>query len=189
MSVLKRIINGIGANSFGQVVNLLIQLVSVPVLIASWGFAAYSEWVVLSAIPTYLALSDLGVTTAASSKVVIWHERGRVRVARAIYSTSFAFLLMAGLSVLVLTLGALAFFDLFSALNLKAIRNSDGVLILSALTGYSLLCLFTNMISIRYRASKALPLSALIMNVIRMLEWTAALLCASFTHKIGRAHV
>ena len=52
MSVLKRVVNGIGANSFGQVVNLLIQLVSVPVLIASWGFGAYSEWVVLSAIPT-----------------------------------------------------------------------------------------------------------------------------------------
>lgn len=184
MSVVKRIVNGIGANSFGQVVNLLIQLVSVPVLIASWGFGAYSEWVVLSAIPTYLALSDLGVTTAASSKVVIWHERGRVRVARAVYSTSFAFLVLAGLSVLVLALGAMAFFDLFSVLNLHAIRSHDGVLILSALTGYSLLCLFTNMISIRYRASKALPLSAFIMNVIRMLEWTAALVCASLTHSL-----
>ncbi|MBC3302937.1 hypothetical protein H0Z09_17540 [Pseudomonas sp. SWRI18] len=184
MSVLKRIVNGIGANSFGQVVNLLIQLVSVPVLIASWGFGAYSEWVVLSAIPTYLALSDLGVTTAASSKVVIWHERGRLRVARAVYSTSFAFLSLAGLSMLLLALGALAFFDLFSLLNLKSISSGDGVLILSALTGYSLLCLFTNMISIRYRAFKALPLSSLIMNVIRMLEWSAALMCAYLTHSL-----
>jgi len=30
MSVLKRVVNGIGANSFGQVVNLLIQLVMCP---------------------------------------------------------------------------------------------------------------------------------------------------------------
>ena len=184
MSVLKRIVSGIGANSFGQVVNLLIQLVSVPVLIASWGFGAYSEWVVLSAIPTYLALSDLGVTTAASSKVVIWHERGRLRVARAVYSTSFAFLLLAGLSVLLLAVGSLAFFDLFSLLNLKSIRSGDGVLILSALTGYSLLCLLTNMISIRYRAFKVLPLSSFIMNVIRMLEWSAALLCAYLTQSL-----
>lgn len=184
MSVLKRIVSGIGANSFGQVVNLLIQLVSVPVLIASWGFGAYSEWVVLSAIPTYLALSDLGVTTAASSKVVIWHERGRLRVARAVYSTSFAFLLLAGFSVLLLAVGSLAFFDLFSLLNLKSIRNGDGVLILSALTGYSLLCLLTNMISIRYRAFKVLPLSSFIMNVIRMLEWSAALLCAYLTQSV-----
>lgn len=184
MSVLKRIVSGIGANSFGQVVNLLIQLVSVPVLIASWGFGAYSEWVVLSAIPTYLALSDLGVTTAASSKVVIWHERGRLRVARAVYSTSFAFLLLAGFSVLLLAVGSLAFFDLFSLLNLKSIRSGDGVLILSALTGYSLLCLLTNMISIRYRAFKVLPLSSFIMNVIRMLEWSAALLCAYLTQSL-----
>lgn len=184
MSVLKRIVSGIGANSFGQVVNLLIQLVSVPVLIASWGFGAYSEWVVLSAIPTYLALSDLGVTTAASSKVVIWHERGRLKVARAVYSTSFAFLLLAGLSVLLLAVGSLAFFDLFSLLNLTSIRSGDGVLILSALTGYSLLCLFTNMISIRYRACKALPLSSFIMNVIRMLEWSAALSCAYLTQSL-----
>jgi len=184
MSVLKRIVSGIGANSFGQVVNLLIQLVSVPVLIASWGFGAYSEWVVLSAIPTYLALSDLGVTTAASSKVVIWHERGRLRGARAVYSTSFAFLLLAGFSVLLLAVGSLAFFDLFSLLNLKSIRSGDGVLILSALTGYSLLCLLTNMISIRYRAFKVLPLSSFIMNAIRMLEWSAALLCAYLTQSL-----
>lgn len=184
MSVLKRIVSGIGANSFGQVVNLLIQLASVPVLIASWGFGAYSEWVVLSAIPTYLALSDLGVTTAASSKVVIWHERGRLKVASAVYSTSFAFLSLAGLSMLLLAVGSLAFFDLFSLLNLKSIRSGEGVLILSALTVYSLLCLFTNMISIRYRAYKALPLSAFIMNVIRMFEWSAALLCAYLTQSL-----
>ena len=184
MSVLKRIVSGIGANSFGQVVNLLIQLASVPVLIASWGFGAYSEWVVLSAIPTYLALSDLGVTTAASSKVVIWHERGRLKVASAVYSTSFAFLSLAGLSMLLLAVGSLAFFDLFSLLNLKSIRSGEGVQILSALTVYSLLCLFTNMISIRYRAYKALPLSAFIMNLIRMLEWSAALLCAYLTQSL-----
>ncbi|AKS09580.1 lipopolysaccharide biosynthesis protein [Pseudomonas trivialis] len=184
MSVLKRIVSGIGANSFGQVVNLLIQLASVPVLIASWGFGVYSEWVVLSAIPTYLALSDLGVTTAASSKVVIWHERGRLKVASAVYSTSFAFLSLAGLSMLLLAVGSLAFFDLFSLLNLKSIRSGEGVLILSALTVYSLLCLFTNMISIRYRAYKALPLSAFIMNVIRMFEWSAALLCAYLTQSL-----
>jgi len=184
MSVFKRVVNGIGANSFGQVVNLLIQLVSVPVLIASWGFGAYSEWVVLSAIPTYLALSDLGVTTAASSKVVIWHERKRLQIATAVYSTSFAFLALASVCVLLLAFEALAFFDLFSLLNLKSIRSGDGVLVLSALTAYALLCLFTNMISIRYRAFKSLPLSFFIMNVIRMLEWSAALLCAYFSHSL-----
>lgn len=184
MSVRKRVFNGIGANSFGQVVNLLIQLVSVPVLIAAWGFGAYSEWVVLSAIPTYLALSDLGVTTAASSKVVIWHERNRRSIAASVYSTSFAFLLLVSVSVLALALAGLAFFNVFSVLNMQAIKNGDGVLILSALMTYSLLCLFTNMISIRFRAFKALPLSSFIMNVIRMLEWSAALACAYFTQSL-----
>jgi O-antigen/teichoic acid export membrane protein len=86
--------------------------------------------------------------------------------------------------VLLLAVGSLAFFDLFSLLNLKSIRSGDGVLILSALTGYSLLCLLTNMVSIRYRAYKALPLSSFIMNVIRMLEWSTALLCAYLTHSL-----
>jgi len=124
------------------------------------------------------------VTTAASSKVVIWHERKRRLIATSIYSTSFAFLLLVSVTVLLLVLAALAFFDVFSFLNLKSIKNGDGVLVLGALMVYSLLCLFTNMISIRFRAFKALPLSAFIMNVIRMLEWSAALLCAYFTHNL-----
>lgn len=184
MSVKSRIFKGIGANSFGQIVNLLIQLVSVPILISSWGFDKYSEWIVISAIPTYLALSDLGVTTAASSKVVIWHERAKYFNASAIYSTSFAFLLAASLTIISGTIFCLLYLDIFDLLNLKHINSGEGAIILVNLICYSMLCLFTNMIAIRFRAYKCYPLSSFIMNFIRMLEWTVALGIAHYTQSL-----
>lgn len=184
MSVRSRIFKGIGANSFGQIVNLLIQLASVPILISSWGFDKYSEWIVISAIPTYLALSDLGVTTAASSKVVIWHERAKTLTAISIYSTSFIFLFTAAIIIIAGTLACLIFANIFELLNLKTINSSEGALILLSLTTYSMLCLLTNMVAIRYRTYKSYPLSSFIMNFIRMSEWALALAVAHFTQSL-----
>lgn len=42
------------------------QLVSVPLLIGYWGLELYGEWLVLVAVPAYLAVTDLGITTAAN---------------------------------------------------------------------------------------------------------------------------
>ena len=54
-----RIARGLAANIAGTVLTVIIQLVSVPVLLGAWGVDVYGEWLILSAVPLYLALSDL----------------------------------------------------------------------------------------------------------------------------------
>jgi hypothetical protein len=57
--MLRRIILGVGANVFSQVVSIFIQLVSLPVFLQYWDTSTYGSWLLLSAMPAYLSLSDL----------------------------------------------------------------------------------------------------------------------------------
>ena len=71
-----RLIKGLGAQGYGQAVNILIQVVTVPLLIHAWGVTLYGEWLILSAIPVYLAMSDVGFTTAAQNDMTIAVGKG-----------------------------------------------------------------------------------------------------------------
>ncbi|MFC8316662.1 hypothetical protein ACFUEJ_24125, partial [Gordonia sp. NPDC057258] len=59
----QRIIKAFLAHGLGQAVSVFAQIVSVPLFLSVWGAAKYGEWILISTIPTYLALSDLGLST------------------------------------------------------------------------------------------------------------------------------
>ena len=67
----RRIAYTLGAQSFGQLVTIAIQIISVPVFIHGWGVKLYGEWLVLSAIPSYLLLSDMGFSAATANTMTI----------------------------------------------------------------------------------------------------------------------
>lgn len=67
VNVLRCIRNGFGANLYSQIVTVIVQLVGVPILLYSWGAQLYGEWLILSAIPAYLSMSDLGFSQSAGN--------------------------------------------------------------------------------------------------------------------------
>src|SRR5664280_1966554 len=72
-----RIARGLAANIGGMGVTLIIQLVSVPVFLTAWGVPTYGEWLILSAVPTYVALSDLSFSSVAGNSMVMLVAQGR----------------------------------------------------------------------------------------------------------------
>jgi O-antigen/teichoic acid export membrane protein len=65
-NIRHRLIAGIGANALGKGWVLLSQLITVPLLIALWGIRGYGTWLMLTTLPTYIALSDFGFGSAAA---------------------------------------------------------------------------------------------------------------------------
>src|ERR1700674_1729072 len=65
--VTQRLRRSFGANAVGPVVAAIVQLGSVPIFLHAWGAAKYGDWLLLSAIPSYLSLSDLGFGDASGS--------------------------------------------------------------------------------------------------------------------------
>lgn len=63
--VFRRLAFGIGANALGKVWVIGAQLVTVPVATLSWGAAGYGQWLMLTTVPAYLAVSSVGFANAA----------------------------------------------------------------------------------------------------------------------------
>lgn len=55
-----RILKGFSAGALGQVLNMAGRLVLIPLFLHAWGAAQYGEWLLISSLPAWLALSDLG---------------------------------------------------------------------------------------------------------------------------------
>lgn len=69
MSVGRRVTASLGANSFAQAVTIASQLIMTPLFFRSWGATRYGEWLVLTSIPVYLAMADLGFGSSAANEM------------------------------------------------------------------------------------------------------------------------
>ena len=85
--ILKRILHGFGASLYGQVVIVVIQLAGVPILLHSWGVHLYGEWLILSALPTYLSMTDLGFSQSAGNDMSQHVARGNRDAALAVFQS------------------------------------------------------------------------------------------------------
>lgn len=79
--LISRILRCLAATAFGQVITIVIQLVSVPLVLHFWGDRVYGEWLVLSVIPAYFAMSDVGFASIAANQMTILMAKGERQTA------------------------------------------------------------------------------------------------------------
>lgn len=176
MSTRRRIIDGIGANGFGQAVTLIIQLATVPILIHAWGVELYGEWITLSAIPAYLALSDIGLTSVAGNLIALSAEDGDNKKMQTIYQSTWA--MVSSLSVIIFVPIAVAvwFADPAEMLGLTLVSGWTLKVTLLLLFSHVIVSMQTGILQLPFRAMKRNPLSVAAVNLIRLLEWLFATL-------------
>lgn len=71
----------------GRGIMAMRQLVVVPIYLRYWGAEYYGEWLIISAIPSFLAMSNLGLGTAACNKVAIDVAADRIDQSRQTFSS------------------------------------------------------------------------------------------------------
>src|SRR5579863_7074061 len=97
--VARRLVRGFGAAALGPIVTTIVQLVSVPVLLHYWGTVKYGDWLLLSAIPSYLTLSDLGFGDASGSDMTMRVASGDRQGALETFQSSWVLLSLVSLAV------------------------------------------------------------------------------------------
>ena len=154
---------------------LMVQLLSVPLLTRSWGLAGYGAWVLLFSVPALLAMADLGLTTAGANEMTRAVAQGdRPRAARIMMvlrlitvATGLVLLGLAALAVLVVFPGSL---DFGTAL------PRDQALPTAALLGlYGFLALINGVTMAGFRAADAFASSGFLYHTIVLVEALAAL--------------
>lgn len=55
-----RVFRAIGAESIGQLLNIAVRLLLVPLFLSAWGTQGYGEWLILTAAAGWFSLADFG---------------------------------------------------------------------------------------------------------------------------------
>ena len=170
-----RLAQGTAAGFYGLGVQLLVQLVSVPVLVHSWGVAGYGAWVMLFSVPSLLAMADLGLTTAGSNAMTAAVAQGnRERAARIHMAlrliTALTGLTLLALAVLFIFVTNPQSLDFGAALPRAAAQWTALVLCL-----YGFLALVNGVTLGAFRAADAFASSGMIYQTVILVEAAVAL--------------
>lgn len=181
-----RIGKGLAANGFGMSITLLVQLVSVPVLLAAWGVTSYGEWLVLSAIPTYLVLSDLSFSSVAGNSMVMLAAQGKrgdaIVLGRRLWSIVTV---MTGVAVVVAIAVSIVFGGVFGSG--AAIPVSDARVVLIALFLQVAVANQYGVLDAWYRAGERYPLGAALRQFGRLVEFAALIAAVMVGARPGAA--
>ena len=169
-TVRERFIRGFGATALGPIVTILAQVISVPVFLHSWGPKVYGEWLVLTAIPTYIGFSDVGFGSVAGNdmtmRVAVSDRRGALEVFQ---STWILMSVVSFLVVIGFIFGAWTL-PLNGWLNLSTITPTITREILTAFCLYSLFSLQADLTTSGFRCEGNYALGMLIKNLLRLSE-------------------
>jgi O-antigen/teichoic acid export membrane protein len=168
--MINRIISGFGANAFGQAVNIIVQFLSLPLFLHYWDTATYGSWLLLSAIPAYLFMADVGMVQVSANRMTMAVGRSDTAEANRIFQSAQVFMIIVcgSLTLLVVPLA------LWGPLPWPL--SYDERCALAALFCMVLLGLFGGLSEAVFRATGRYALGILLNDTIRLSDWGASIL-------------
>lgn len=174
----QRIVAGIGANAFGQAISIAIQISSLPLFLYYWDAHTYGVWIILSAIPSYLSMADVGMVTAAGNKMTMALGKGDDHEANTIFQTAFVFMLCVCSALILIAIPVILLIP-----SLRAIPGSKFAIF--ALSCSVICSLFSGLADAIFRASGRYALGTVLANGIRLLEWSGLIIGLMFWGSFG----
>lgn len=167
--------NGL-ASLLRKLVRVLEQLLLVPFFISTWGSAYYGEWVTLTIIPSVIALSDLGLGTAAGNSYVLSYASGDYQKAaninragiRAITYTILLLMIISSITILVM--------DKLHVFDKSLIDTWDAIIAVSILILARLLDFYRQLFTAYYRAARKAALGLNLFALRTLLSLMAGIL-------------
>jgi len=166
----QRLLRGVGATALYPIVTAVVQLVTVPVFLRFWGPRLYGEWLLLSTIPSYLALSDMGFGSVAGNEMTMRVAAGDRTGALRSFQSAWAMICGISGAIGTVTAGAVYLLPLRRWLNMSAMspREFDGVLLLLII--YALGTLQTTLAASGFRCDGNYASGTLLLNLFRLVE-------------------
>jgi O-antigen/teichoic acid export membrane protein len=179
-----KLLRNLGANAYGQLITVAIQLASVPLFLHYWGVELYGEWLILSAIPVYLSISDIGFASVAANDMTMRIAKGDKQGALEVYQSIWLFISAVSLtvgSVLALLIYTYPVNEFFSISYISTIHTQQLliVLILTVLLG-----LQNSVFSAAFRATGHYAYGAVTGNTIRLVEWLMSMTALILSNEV-----
>lgn len=95
MKTTSAIIGNLFTGLLGRVIGSLGPIFLVPLMVRAWGLETYGEWLLLTAIPSYIMLSpDFGLAGAVINEMATLTAREKLNQAASLYRTAWLVLLV-----------------------------------------------------------------------------------------------
>ena len=165
--MLKRLIQGLGANFLGQVINLASRVLLVPLFLTAWGAQVYGEWLLLTSIVAYLYLTDLGGQLYIINRLTQAYAQQDSRLFRKILHTGLALFLVLPLAVFFVFVGVILLFPPGALLQITITGPTTVFLVLSVLAFQLVFSLPQGILLGVYRAVGLLPRGVMLSNLMQ----------------------
>lgn len=162
-----------GAQTYGTLINTLDKLATVPLFLVFWGTGLYGEWLVLRAIPAYLAIAELGFATAAANRMSVLLVKNQREQALGYFQTAFLVLFFVSAIMVSVVMIALWAVDVRELFNFSSENDYSLPIAVYFLLGYTLLIFQTQLLSAAYRAVGRYVYAAYFTYHIRAVELIA----------------
>lgn len=163
--MIRRVVAGMGANSFGMAITIGIQLASLPLFLHFWDTATYGTWLILSAIPAYLSMADVGMVTAAGNKMTMAMGKDDSLEANRVFQSAQMFMgiVCGALALMVVPLMLLA--------PLPGVVTMDQRVALAALSIGVLVSLYGGLSEAVFKSTQRYATGTMASNLVRGSEW------------------
>ena len=170
MAVTKRVFTNVVAGGYAQAVNVVVQFVTLPLFIKFWGVQGYGEWLVLSAVPSYMALAEAGLGTVASNELAMSAARGDTGAMRKTLQSLWALLLLLCAALFVILTSLSWVIPWTKVFGLVQTSGADASGIVFCLGLYTLMNLLSNAVTAQYRVTDSYARGAVVQATIRLVE-------------------
>lgn len=153
MEVKKNIYKNFIAAIFGKFGQIAIRLFQVPILINYLGTEGYGTWILISSIPSWLSISNLGFGNVAGNDAALASGENNIQKIEKVYSSVLYGLILLSILLIFIVLLILYIFKWVELLNINFLEENDLKIILFILSSTVVLSFFTQIVSIKYRVS------------------------------------
>ena len=176
----QRVVKNFAANAFGQVMNGVYQIVSIPLFLHFWSKQGYGEWLVLFSIPSLLWSLEGGLAGVALNRMTVASSSGNWELVNSLFQNvllaqSFLSLLLMAAAVFVVST-----FDLQHAFNFQLISGRDIAVILLLLLVYMLAGFYVTLFRAIYRSGEMEARGVMANNCLRFSDFIVTVLVLVF---------
>lgn len=125
MSLRDRIFKNLGASAASKVLSAVCSIASVPLLLAGLGVELFAAWLVISAIPAWLSMADIGFGSVAANEMSLRVSRDDWEGAQRVFQSSIVCILTLTSVCFALALPVITLIDWQSLLKLRVVSEID----------------------------------------------------------------
>lgn len=164
------------ANIFGVGIQLINQVILIPLYLIYWPIDLYSDWIVITALSAFFSMSDMGLNSVTQNQFSISYNQNRLQECESLLTNNYILVFCMGI---LMTLGSIIFvtsFNIIQILNLHYLSRIEASIIFILLLMHIFIGMGSTVLDSVYRSQSLTYKAIYIGQIARLCECIIILL-------------